>query len=953
MRLTTIIIIFILFTHLTAFSADYINFSSANLTSIAEQTTTNNTSKTSTKLTITGNQWLQMSFNYNVTPYTMLEFKFSSNAIGEIHAIGIQGGAYGSSSYTHDNLFQLFGTQTNAGQQQFHNYSSGTKSYNIRLNDYYTGTMKYLVFAMDHDVTNPAAQSVFDRVRIYEKYPKPGVPSSITSSSYRVDKNEDYSITFGASSNILPGAYYYLQESINDGPYKTICQPNGGASTYTCPITGKSIEGIYKYKVAACNGDSCGSARNLSQSIVVKTYIYTQGGDIDFNAAKVVSIDGQTTTNNINKTSSSLNIVGNQWLQISFPYEVTANTILEFEFSSTAQGEVHGLGFLSNSYNFNHSKLFQLFGTETPDGSIQQFNNYSGGTKNYKIRVGDFYTGRVNYLLFAMDHDIANPTGNSVFSNVKVYEELPKPGVPSSIASSSYRVDKNEDYSITFGASSNILPGAYYYLQESINDGPYKTICQPNGGASTYTCPITGKSIEGIYKYKVAACNGDSCGSSRSLSKYIMVTGYTQGEDIDFNAAKIVSIEGQTTTYNTNKTSSSLNIIGDQWLQMNFPYEITPNTILEFNFSSTVKGEVHGLGFLINEYNYNHSKLFQLFGTEAPDGSIQQFNDYSNGTKNYKIRVGEYYTGTVKYLIFAMDHDVTTPTGNSVFSNVKVYEELPQPGVPSSIASSSYLVDINENYSITFGSSLGILPGAYYHLQESVNGNSFKNICVLAGGQSTYTCPITGKSAEGVYKYQVAACNGNSCGSARSLAQAVVVKKPYVYTPGENIDFTANTLISIEQQTKTNNINTTNNSLRITGNQWLQISFPFEVTANTILEFDFLSTAQGEVHGLGFLSNPYDFNHSKLFQLFGTEAPDGSIQQFNNYSNGTQNYKIRVGDFYSGRVNYLIFAMDHDIASPTGNSLFSNVKVYEEISASNKIVTIDTQLLGAPVVQAN
>jgi hypothetical protein len=37
--------------------------------------------------------------------------------------------------------------------------------------------------------------------------------------------------------------------------------------------------------------------------------------------------------------------------------------------------------------------------------------------------VGNFYTGDMQYLFFAMDHDVSNPTGNSVFSNIKVYED--------------------------------------------------------------------------------------------------------------------------------------------------------------------------------------------------------------------------------------------------------------------------------------------------------------------------------------------------------------------------------------------------------------------------------------------------------------------------------------------------------------------------------------------------
>ena len=41
-------------------------------------------------------------------------------------------------------------------------------------------------------------------------------------------------------------------------------------------------------------------------------------------------------------------------------------------------------------------------------------------------------------------------------------------------------------------------------------------------------------------------------------------------------------------------------------------------------------------------------------------------------------------------------------------------------------------------------------------------------------------------------------------------------------------------------------------SLRITGNGWKKIYLPTEITADTVVEFDFASTVEGEVQGVGF-----------------------------------------------------------------------------------------------------
>ena len=116
----------------------------------------------------------------------------------------------------------------------------------------------------------------------------------------------------------------------------------------------------------------------------------------------------------------SLNFTGNTWKKISFPYTVSANSMLEFDVSGLDMGEIVAIGFDSDQ-TFD-SKQFQIGGSD-PNSSFTQlaYCSAGSGTSHYSIPVGTYYTGSMNYLVFIIDDD-ANASSNVTFSNVDVYE---------------------------------------------------------------------------------------------------------------------------------------------------------------------------------------------------------------------------------------------------------------------------------------------------------------------------------------------------------------------------------------------------------------------------------------------------------------------------------------------------------------------------------------------------
>jgi len=147
---------------------------------------------------------------------------------------------------------------------------------------------------------------------------------------------------------------------------------------------------------------------------------------LDLSAIQPVSYGGGADQGNIQLIEDNHGFLlnNNAWKAIPFEYTITADTKIEFEFMSSQEGEIHGIGFENNlSTASSAGLLFQIYGTQSSFGD-QSFNNYSieGIYKKYIIPVGEFYTGNAQYMTFVMDDDAAPRDGNSLFRNIKVYE---------------------------------------------------------------------------------------------------------------------------------------------------------------------------------------------------------------------------------------------------------------------------------------------------------------------------------------------------------------------------------------------------------------------------------------------------------------------------------------------------------------------------------------------------
>jgi hypothetical protein len=148
--------------------------------------------------------------------------------------------------------------------------------------------------------------------------------------------------------------------------------------------------------------------------------------EIDFKEQEVISFGGvqDAGVHILSADSTEVMITGNAWKAVDLEYDITPETVIEFEFKSTREGEIHGIGFDENN-SISANRTFRVFGKQ--NWGLGQFDNYQMGEgwTSYTIPVGTFYTGRFEKLFFVADHDRNPRNGTSFYRNIKIYEGEP------------------------------------------------------------------------------------------------------------------------------------------------------------------------------------------------------------------------------------------------------------------------------------------------------------------------------------------------------------------------------------------------------------------------------------------------------------------------------------------------------------------------------------------------
>lgn len=185
------------------------------------------------------------------------------------------------------------------------------------------------------------------------------------------------------------------------------------------------------------------SQRRLFDGIISLAAFSDDVPDNDYTGGQ--NAEGTTTVTDGGRT---VQLTGSQWKYLAYSYNVTRQTMITFEFKSTAKGDIHGIGLENELSGQDSDRILQLYGTQDwgidvpGDTSVPPYEQ-SDGWRRYTIALGELYStdklGQAGSLVFVMDCDPGQtasgttsgqcksvnngkPTATSWFRNVELYE---------------------------------------------------------------------------------------------------------------------------------------------------------------------------------------------------------------------------------------------------------------------------------------------------------------------------------------------------------------------------------------------------------------------------------------------------------------------------------------------------------------------------------------------------
>ena len=163
-----------------------------------------------------------------------------------------------------------------------------------------------------------------------------------------------------------------------------------------------------------------------SQTAEIPVYEQASLSPINLTNLTVSSFDNQDRSKayDISDDGSQITLSGNTWKSVPHIDIIKPETMVEVDVTHTGRGELIGIGFETDN-KLTYSRIFKFFGSQ---------DWHSNGPKTSLINtpetltfnLGQFITGPINRLVFALDYDNAHGTKvpHATFGDIRIYDPV-------------------------------------------------------------------------------------------------------------------------------------------------------------------------------------------------------------------------------------------------------------------------------------------------------------------------------------------------------------------------------------------------------------------------------------------------------------------------------------------------------------------------------------------------
>ena len=228
-----------------------------------------------------------------------------------------------------------------------------------------------------------------------------------------------------------------------------------------------------------------------------------------------------------------------------------------------------------------------------------------------------------------------------------------------------------EIFGIGFDADDTASTDRVFQLGGSQSWGIEDFVYTGNGSVQQFTIAV-GQYFTGENMKLILVNDNDAGSGNLTYLGNIAISGQDSGQGLDFSTLGLSQFTNQIANdsqVNISNGGKTLELVNNVWQGSTTTFDIGPNTVLNFDFSTNGLGEILGIGFE-EDNSATQERIFKLFGSQ--NWGINDFSYPGDGsTQSFSIPVGQYYTGSNMKLILVNDND--QGTGNvSSFSNIVI-----------------------------------------------------------------------------------------------------------------------------------------------------------------------------------------------------------------------------------------------------------------------------------------